>query len=218
MSTNAERRWWLSSSDTRSSAAKRAISRSVSSSALSICSVCGSSSPSSTRVRYRCARRRVSGVRRSWAMLSHTPLTSVISCSMRSSMALTMLDRRSISSGRPDTGRRWPRSPAMIRRVAASICWMRLSGRRRSRCQPARPGITVRHTPHSSASRMMLLTALSLPLWRTNTSSRPSWVFTPSARPGSRRVPVASCQPSTGCARPSMRRASGRATRGPASG
>ncbi|MNV48656.1 hypothetical protein D3C71_1405740 [compost metagenome] len=185
---------------------------------MSSCAARGSSSSSPTRVRYRCARRRVSGVRRSCAMLSHTPLTSVISCSMRSSMALTMLDRRSISSGRPDTGRRWPRSPAMMRLVAASISWIRLSGRRRRMCQPARPGRTVNETPHSSASRMMLLTAVSLPLWRTNTSRRPSWVSTPSARPGALIGPLRRDQPSTACACPSMRRPSGIASRGPDSG
>ncbi|KAG0737829.1 hypothetical protein G6F24_017801 [Rhizopus arrhizus] len=87
-------------------------------------------------------------------MLSHTPLTSVISCSMRSSMALTMAASMSSSSRRLDSGRRWPRLPATICAVACSMAWMRRSGRRRNRCQPSSPGTRVSETPHNSASRI----------------------------------------------------------------
>jgi len=78
--------------------------------------------------------------------------------------------------------------------------------------------MTVSDTPHSSASRMMLLTAMSLPFWRTNTSVRPSRVTTPSALPPLSWRPSASVQPSTACELPSSGSPSGIAVSGPAIG
>jgi len=142
--------------------------------AWSSASACAESTSLCWRIRYSWARKRVSGVRRSWAMLSHTPLTSCISRSMRSSMALTMAASMSSSSRRADNGRRWVRSPATISSAWAWIARIRLSGLRRSRYQPAKPGISVKEIPQSRASRMIRVTTNSEPLSRNSTSQRPS--------------------------------------------
>ncbi|ROL75514.1 hypothetical protein BHU25_08920 [Pseudomonas vranovensis] len=93
---------------------------------------------------------------------------------MRSSMALTMAASMSSSSRRADNGRRRVRSPETICSALAWIARIRLSGLRRSRYQPAMPGMMVSDRPQSRAWRMIRVTTNSEPLSRTSTSQRPS--------------------------------------------
>ena len=81
----------------------------------------------------------VSGVLRSWAMLSETCFSPSFRPAMRVSMVLRFSDSRSNSSPAPVIGRRPDRSPPMMRRLASDTLSMRLSARRPTKYQISRP-------------------------------------------------------------------------------
>ena len=93
-------------------------------------------------------RSRVSGVFRSWAMLSETCFSPSFRSAIRASMTLRFSDRRSNSSPAPVTGSRPLRSPPMMRRLASETLSMRFSARR-----PTKNQISQRAKPHHAERR-----------------------------------------------------------------
>ncbi len=126
-------------------------------------------------------RSRVSGVFRSWAMLSETCCMPAISSPMRSSMALRLSARRSSSSPVPEMARRPFRSPAMIDCAVPVMSSMRFSTRRATN-QLARQPRTKTTSSDQPAARRMTIPSRS----RSSTS-----------RPTSRRKPAGSTKTRT---------------------
>ncbi len=87
-------------------------------------------------------RRRLSGVLRSWAILSETSRRLAMSCSMRSSMALRLRESSSSSSPVPLLAIRRERSPRMIDSLVAVISAIRFKINRLASNPPARPSAT----------------------------------------------------------------------------
>ena len=100
-------------------------------------------------------RSRVSGVFRSWAMLSETSFRPIISASMRSSMALRFSASRSSSSPLRPTGSRPERSPAMMRWVVPVMASIRRSTRRATKMPPPRPSTMTTSSDHCAALATM---------------------------------------------------------------
>ena len=137
---------------------------------------CASSRPRRW-VRSRPAIRRVSGVRRSWAMSSHTPLTSLIKRSSSSSMPLTTVARRSMSSLLPRTGRRPVRSPSIMPLIERLTLSSRRCAEYPSTTAPNRP-TTSNSTPPDTSARIS-----------SSSNSRMSWISWATSRvlPSARR-------------------------------
>ena len=91
---------------------------------------------------------RVSGVFRSWAMLSETCFSPSFRSAILASMTLRFSESRSNSSPAPVTGSRPPRSPPMMRRLASETSSMRFSARR-----PTKNQIGQRAKPHHAERR-----------------------------------------------------------------
>ncbi len=94
---------------------------------------------------------RVNGVRMSWAILSQTPLTSCMRCSISSSMSLTTEASRSISPPARPVGRRCVKSPFMIIRALRVMPSMRRIEPAPTKAAPNNPKTAVTTAPSNMA-------------------------------------------------------------------